>query len=78
MFSTNETRNPPHTDKAVHVNSQPSVSLAVKLERMQVADSQLLRDGTQTSADNLPTSTNPCTSCLCSHSIVHLQGHFYV
>ena len=66
--SIDEPRNPPHTDKAGHVVSQPAVSLTVKLERMQAADSLLLRDGTQISAGNLPTSTNPRMSCLCSRS----------
>lgn len=55
---TNEPRNPPHTDKAVHLDSQPSVSLAVELERMQVLGSELLRNDAQTSVDTVSPSAN--------------------
>ncbi|EDR07542.1 uncharacterized protein LACBIDRAFT_298543 [Laccaria bicolor S238N-H82] len=58
VSSSNEPRNPPHTDKAVHVNSQPFVSRAVKLERMQVLDSGLHRNDAQTSVDTVSFSAD--------------------
>ncbi|KIJ97003.1 hypothetical protein K443DRAFT_124211 [Laccaria amethystina LaAM-08-1] len=39
LLASTNLRNPPHTNKAVRVDSQATVGLAVKLERMQVADS---------------------------------------